>query len=52
MMPALRLLSLIRATFMSVSMYPGATALTLMPLDAHSLDRALVSWATPPLEAA
>lgn len=50
--PALRLASLIKATFMSVSMYPGAMALTLMPLETHSLDKALVNWPMPPLEAA
>ena len=37
---------------MSVAMYPGATALTLTPLPDHSLQSALVSWATPPLLAA
>ena len=35
-----------------VTMYPGAMALTLTPRPAHSLDRALVSWATAPLLAA
>lgn len=52
MIPALRLASLIKAVFMSVSMYPGAMALTVIPLEAHSLERALVSWPIPPLEAA
>jgi hypothetical protein len=47
-----RLSSLIKAVFMSVAMYPGAIALTLIPLATHSFDRALVSWPTPPLDAA
>jgi hypothetical protein len=42
----------IRASFMSVAMYPGAMALTLMPLEAHSLESALVRPATPCLAAA
>lgn len=37
---------------MSVSMYPGAMAFTLMPLDAHSLESAFVRPATPCLAAA
>jgi hypothetical protein len=41
-----------RAVFMSVSMYPGAMAFTLMPFDAHSLDSAFVRPATPCLAAA
>jgi hypothetical protein len=44
--------SLIKAAFISVAMYPGAIALTLMPLLAHSLLNAFVNWATPPFEAA
>ena len=40
------------AVFISVAMYPGARALTLIPFSAHSLHSALVSWATPPLDAA
>ena len=32
----------IRASFMSVAMYPGAMPVTLIPLDAHSLERALI----------
>lgn len=43
MIPALRFESLMRAVFMSVAMYPGEIALTLIPLDTHSFDRALVS---------
>lgn len=42
----------IKASFMSVAMYPGAMALTLMPLEAHSLDNALVRPATPCFAAA
>ena len=52
MIPALRLLSLIKATFMSVAMYPGAMALTLIPLAIHSLESALVNCEMPPLDAA
>lgn len=52
MMPAFRLLSLIKATFMSVAMYPGAMALTLIPLATHSFESALVNCEMPPLEAA
>jgi hypothetical protein len=32
----------IRASFMSVAMYPGAMPVTLIPLEAHSLDKALI----------
>ena len=42
----------INAAFTSVATYPGAMALTEMPLTADSFDRALVSCDTPPLEAA
>ncbi|KAL7358042.1 hypothetical protein ACKS0A_01954 [Histoplasma ohiense] len=42
----------INSVFISVLIYPGAMALTEMPLDIHSFDRALVSWATPPFDAA
>jgi len=35
--------SLINAVFISVAMYPGAMALTQIPLEAHSLLNALVS---------
>lgn len=42
----------IKASFISVDIYPGATALTLMPFPAHSLLSALVSCATPPFDAA
>lgn len=41
-----------RASFISVAIYPGAIALTLMPLEAHSFESALVSPATPCLAAA
>lgn len=41
-----------RASFISVAMYPGAMALTLMPLEAHSFESALVRPATPCLAAA
>lgn len=44
--------SAISGVFISVSMYPGAIAFTLIPRPAHSLLSALVSWATPPFEAA
>lgn len=40
------------AEFISVAMYPGAILLTLIPLDAHSLERALVRPTTPCLAAA
>jgi hypothetical protein len=41
-----------RAVFISVSIYPGATALTVTPRDVHSLAKLLVSWPTAPLDAA
>lgn len=40
------------ASFISVAMYPGATAFTVTPLEVHSFARDFVSWATAPLEAA
>lgn len=40
------------AVFMSVSMYPGAMALTVMPFDVHSFAKLFVTWPTAPLEAA
>ena len=40
------------ALVLSVAMYPGATALTLTRDAAHSLAKAFVSWAMPPLLAA
>ena len=44
--------SSINAAFISVATYPGAIALTEMPVPADAFDRALVSCDTPPLEAA
>lgn len=44
--------SLSKASFISVAMYPGAIALTVIPFAAHSLLKALVSWVTAPFDAA
>jgi hypothetical protein len=44
--------SFISAVFISVAIYPGAIAFTLIPLFAHSLLSAFVNWPTPPLLAA
>jgi hypothetical protein len=44
--------SFISTVFISVAMYPGAIAFTLIPLLAHSLLSALVNCPTPPLLAA
>lgn len=41
-----------RAVFISVSIYPGAIALTVIPFEVHSFDNALVSCATAPFDAA
>lgn len=40
------------AVFISVSIYPGAIALTVTPLAVHSFAKLLVSCATAPLDAA
>src|SRR5450631_2433438 len=47
----LRAASWRRSKVLAVATYPGATALTLAPLGAHSLARALVRPATADLEA-
>ena len=39
------------ASFISVAVYPGATAFTLTLWGAHYTARARVSWTTPPLAA-
>lgn len=45
-------LSFNSAVFISVSIYPGAMAFTVIPLDVHSLAKLLVSCPTAPFEAA
>ena len=40
------------AVFISVAIYPGAKAFTLIPFSAHSLHNAFVTCATPPFDAA
>jgi hypothetical protein len=37
---------------LSVAMYPGAIAFTLIPFEAHSFASAFVNCATPPFDAA
>jgi hypothetical protein len=45
-------LSFNKAVFISVSIYPGAIALTVIPLPVHSFAKLLVSCPTAPLDAA